>query len=117
MSHKIMIVDDDPEIVSYLKELLEDNGYSTCVATDGNQALEIVRQEQPDLITLDLEMPDEWGPRFYRRLSQDEAYRFLPVIVISGLSGSKYAIPRAVASLNKPFDKNELLRLIAQTLH
>ncbi len=116
MSHKIMIVDDDPEIVSYLKELLEDNGYATCVATDGSQALDIVRQENPDLITLDLEMPDEWGPRFYRRLSQHEALRSIPVIVISGLSGSKYAIPRAVASLNKPFDKDELLRLITQTL-
>lgn len=117
MSKKIMIVDDDPNIVSYLTDLFTDNGYQTCTAGDGSDAIEVVRTEKPDLITLDLEMPKEWGPRFYRKLTQqDEEFKKIPVIVISGLEGNKYAIQKAVASLTKPFDREQLLAIVKETL-
>ncbi|MBW1852447.1 MAG: response regulator, partial [Deltaproteobacteria bacterium] len=60
MAKKIMIVDDDPNIVTYLTDFFSDNGYETCSAADGSEALAIVKKEKPDLITLDLEMPEEW---------------------------------------------------------
>jgi CheY-like chemotaxis protein len=116
MAKKIMIVDDDPNIVSYLQEVFEDEGYETCTASDGSEAMEVVEQEKPDLITLDLEMPDEWGPKFYRNLSKSEKYKHLPVIVISGLSGNRYAIPKAVASFSKPFDRTGLLRAVKENI-
>lgn len=113
---KIMIIDDDPNVVTYLTDIFSDNGYETCSATDGSKALEIVKNEQPDLITLDIEMPEEWGPRFYRKLSQDPEYKRIPVIVVSGLAGNKYAIPKAVASLTKPFDPSELIGIVKDVL-
>ncbi|BBD10084.1 response regulator receiver protein [Desulfovibrio ferrophilus] len=113
---KIMIIDDDPNIVTYLTDIFTDNGYQTCSAADGSQAMEIVKNEQPDLITLDIEMPEEWGPRFYRKLSQDPEYKRIPVIVVSGLAGNKYAIPKAVASLTKPFDPSELIGIVKEVL-
>lgn len=113
---KIMIVDDDPNIVSYLTDIFTDNGYETCTAADGSQAMEVVKAEQPDLITLDIEMPDEWGPRFYRRLSQEPELKRIPVVVVSGLAGNKYAIPKAVASLTKPFDPDELIGIVKEVL-
>ena len=117
MAKKIMIVDDDPNIVSYLQDLFQDNGYDTCSAADGNDGLEMAKAEKPDLITLDLEMPKEWGPRFYRKLTQEEGeLSKIPVIVISGLTGNKYAIPKAVASLSKPFDRDELLKIVKETI-
>ncbi|MGE4297707.1 MAG: DVU0259 family response regulator domain-containing protein [Desulfovibrionaceae bacterium] len=116
MAKKIMIIDDDPNIVSYLSELFEDNGYATCTANDGAGAVDIVKSEQPDLITLDIEMPDEWGPRFYRKLTQEQEYKKIPVIVISGLTATKYAVPKAVASLTKPFDRDELLKIVRDTI-
>lgn len=116
MAHKIMIVDDDPYIVKYMVDILTDNGYSTCSASDGSDALEVLKREKPDLVTLDLEMPNEWGPRFYRKMSKDEEFKKLPVIVISGLSGIHLAIPGAVASFKKPFDPNKLLETIRETL-
>jgi len=116
MAKKILIVDDDPNIISYLTDLFGDNGYDTCSATGGHEALEIARKEKPDLITLDLEMPEEWGPRVYRRLSQEPGIMNTPVIVISGLSGNKYAIQKAVASVSKPFDRDELLRIVKDTI-
>ena len=111
---KILIVDDDPNIRDYLVSLLEDNGYATFTAVDVREGLETAKKENPDLITLDLEMPGEWGPRFYRQLSQDKGLKNIPVIVISGLSGNDYAISKAVATLSKPFDRDELLTLIKE---
>ncbi|BDQ35788.1 response regulator [Pseudodesulfovibrio nedwellii] len=116
MSKKILIVDDDKEIRSYLSELLSDNGYETVTAVDGSEAVEIAQQEKPDLITLDLEMPNEWGPRFYRKISQDEALKRTPVVVISGLNSIKYAIPKAIASLTKPFEPAQLLKIVKDAI-
>jgi len=78
--------------------------------------MEIVKKENPDLITLDLEMPEEWGPRFYRKLSKEKPFKNIPVIVISGLSGNQYAIHKAVASLTKPFDREVLLKIVKDTI-
>ncbi len=116
MTKKIMIVDDDPVIVKYLENIFKNSGYQTCVATDGSKGMEIVKKENPDLITLDLEMPEEWGPRFYRKLSKEKPFKNIPVIVISGLSGNQYAIHKAVASLTKPFDRDVLLKIVKDTI-
>ena len=116
MAKKIMIVDDDPNIISYLEDFFGDNGYDTCSAADGSEAMAVVKEEKPDLITLDLEMPEEWGPRFYRKLTKEEEYKKIPVIVISGLTGGKYAIQKAVASLTKPFDREQLLKIVKDTI-
>lgn len=113
---KILIVDDDPNIVEYLTTLFEDNGYATFTAHNVKEAIETAKKEIPDLITLDLEMPEEWGPRFYRKLSQEKALKNIPVIVISGLSGSSHAIAKAVACLQKPFDRDELLKIVKEIL-
>jgi len=61
-------------------------------------------------------MPDEWGPRFYRKLAKEEGFKNTPVIVISGLTGNEYAIHKAVASLTKPFDREELLKIVKETI-
>ena len=116
MTKKIMIVDDDPVIVKYLENVFKNSGYKTCVARDGSMGMEIVKKENPDLITLDLEMPEEWGPRFYRKLSKEKPFKNIPVIVISGLSGNQYAIHKAVASLTKPFDRDVLLKIVKDTI-
>lgn len=115
MPKKIMVVDDDPIIVKYLVNLFEDNGYLTCVAKDGLEAMQIAKNQRPDLITLDLEMPEQWGPRFYRDLSRDKELRDIPVIVISGLDGD-HAIRKAVAFVRKPFDAEKLLGIVKKTI-
>jgi DNA-binding response OmpR family regulator len=115
MSQKILIVDDDPAIARYLTTLFEDNGYQICTAENGKEAVEIFEKEQPDLITLDLEMPEEWGPRFFRKISKKKGFN-TPVIVISGLSGVKYSIPKAAASFGKPFEPEAVLEKVNSLL-
>jgi CheY-like chemotaxis protein len=116
MQKKILVVDDDPKVKSYLVSLFEDNGYAVCSAGDAAEALEVARSERPNLITLDLDLPGEWGPRFYRRMSQDKDLKNTPVIVISGMSGNEYAVGKAVASLSKPFDRQVLLNIVRETI-
>ncbi len=113
MTKKIMIVDDDPAITKYLDALFTDNGYETCIADDGKKAMDVFVENIPDLITLDLEMPEEWGPRFFRKISKTSGFN-TPVIVISGLSGRKYSIPKAEAFFGKPFNTDELLQAVKE---
>jgi CheY-like chemotaxis protein len=115
MPKKILIIDDDPVIVKYLQAIFSDNGYATCTASSTMEGMDVVRRERPDLITLDLQMPGEWGPRFYRKLRQDKQLRETPVIVISGIDGD-HAIKDAVAFLQKPFDPEKLVGVVKNTI-
>ena len=72
MPKKILIIEDDPVVLKYLQAVFSDNGYATCTATSSMEGLDVVRKEKPDLITLDLQLPGEWGPRFYRKLRKDK---------------------------------------------
>ena len=116
MAKKIIVIDDDPIVVKYLKTLFDDNGYETLVAYDGTEAEDLVKLAKPDLITLDLEMPKEWGPRFYRKMRKDDELKDIPVIVISGLSDPKHAIKGAVAVIRKPFDADKVLEIVKSTI-
>jgi CheY-like chemotaxis protein len=116
MPKTILIIDDDQIIVKYLENIFQDNGYATLSATNGIEAAEMVKKNKPDLITLDLQMPEEWGPRFYRKLTKDKEFKGIPVIVISGLSSSKYSLPKALGHLGKPFDVDELLNLVKDAI-
>ncbi|MCW7753633.1 response regulator [Desulfobotulus sp. H1] len=116
MRKKIMVVDDDPIIRKYLMNVFNDNGYEACGAASGPEASEILEREMPDLITLDLEMPDEWGPRFYRRMTKNPAFANIPVIVISGMQSRHLSINKAIAYLDKPFDPEKLIGIIKNTI-
>ena len=115
MPKKILIIDDDPVIVKYLQAIFSDNGYATCSASSSMEGLEVVKQEKPDLITLDLQMPGEWGPRFYRKLRQDKEVRDIPVIVVSCIDGD-HAIKDAVAFVSKPFDPEKVIGIVKNTI-
>ncbi|MBW2138347.1 MAG: response regulator [Deltaproteobacteria bacterium] len=116
MGKKILVMDDEPVVVEYLVDLFKDNGYETCCAYNAEQGFEVLRREKPDLITLDLDMPGVKGPLFYRRYSQMEEFKDIPVIVISGLHAPHRSIKKAVAALEKPVDRDELLRTVKETI-
>lgn len=115
MPKKILIIDDDPVVVKYMKAVFSDNGYATCSASSSMEGLAVVRAEKPDLICLDIQMPDEWGPRFYRKLRKDKDLRDTPIIVVSGIDGD-HAIKDAVAFVKKPFDPEKLVGIVKNTI-
>ncbi len=113
---KILIIDDDTVIVKYLEKLFNDNGYDTISAYDGLEADTIVKDIIPDLITLDLEMPKEWGPRFYRKLTKNKLCKDIPVIVISGLGSRDHSIRKAIGVFGKPFDSDKLMAAVKDAI-
>ena len=115
MPKKILIIDDDPIVVKYLEAVFSDNGYETSTASSTMEGLDVVKKEKPDLITLDLQMPGEWGPRFYRKLRKDKELREIPVIVVSGIDGD-HAIKDAIAFVKKPFDPEKLVGIVKNTI-
>ena len=72
---KILIVDDDPDISEYLSTFFQDNGYATETAKDGVEAMEMVEAALPDLIALDITMPEKSGVRFYREMKEHNVTR------------------------------------------
>ena len=116
MAKKVLVIDDDPVVVKYLVSLLEDNGYQTCTAGDGLQAMNVLKAEKPDLITLDLEMPEEWGTRFYRKFKKDEELKNTPVLIISGMPSRHLSVRDAVGYLAKPFDPEKVMELVKKAI-
>lgn len=80
----ILVVDDEAPVRKYLKMVLEDEGFRVITASDGQQALECVREELPDLISLDLVMPKRSGMKFYGDLQTRPEWKQIPVLIVTG---------------------------------
>jgi CheY-like chemotaxis protein len=80
----VLVVDDEPDVRSYLKNALEDAGFAVETAVDGLEALAMVRRSPPDLISLDLVMPKHSGAKFYRELQKDRKLSKIPVLIVTG---------------------------------
>ncbi len=88
-SRKILVVDDEPEVVNSLKESLEACGYEVLTALDGIAAVETARAEMPGLILLDLMLPTLDGYRVLKLLKSDERYRKIPIIVVTARANAE----------------------------
>jgi CheY-like chemotaxis protein len=113
---KIQVIDDEPHIVKYLTTFFQDNGYETCSAPNGEEGLKVLLQQKPDLVTLDLQMPNETGTRFYRNLMKEKEFKATPVIVISGIPGRHLAVSKPVGVFEKPIDRDALLEVVKRTI-
>lgn len=115
MAKKILIIDDDPEIVSYLKDIFHEAGYATVSAKDGVEGLEVAQVQAPDLITLDMEMPGRGGALFYVKLRQEPRLADIPVVIISGAPRVQ-SVGKDVPVLTKPIDPVKTLRVVKDML-
>jgi CheY-like chemotaxis protein len=113
---QILVVDDEKDIVEFLTQLLEDNGYEVAAAYDVVQGMEMVVKKRPDLILLDLQMPEETGTGLYRKLHNKKEYKDIPVIVISGLAGNYLAVGKSVPVIDKPPGEEQVLQEVAKAL-
>jgi CheY-like chemotaxis protein len=80
----VLVVDDEADVRSYLANALADAGFRVETAEDGLQALDMVRRNPPDLISLDLVMPRHSGARLYRELQKDKVLARIPVLIVTG---------------------------------
>ncbi len=116
MSHTILVVDDEADIRKFITAVLNKRGYETLTAENGREAFEIVERERPDLVILDLQMPNHTGTDFFRRLSKDKALGAIPVIVVRGLAGRPLAVREPFAVFDKPIDPDEFGETVDRAL-
>ncbi|MBU0503528.1 MAG: response regulator [Candidatus Omnitrophota bacterium] len=118
MSKKILVVDDEQDIVSMLKMRLEASGYEILTASDGNAAYNTAKAENPDLIILDLMLPGMDGYQVCRLLKFDQKYKQIPIIMLTakGQQEDKDWGAKAGADfyMTKPFEAKELLNKIKE---
>ncbi len=123
MAKKILVVDDEPDIRTYLTTFLEDAGYATASAANGDDGLVKARSEAPDLVTLDLTMPEKSGVKLYTELKGDAKLKAIPVVVITGIQGdiekflkTRKQVPPPEDFMAKPIDRDALLAKIRKLI-
>lgn len=111
----ILVVDDEPDQLTYIAAVLEDAGATIRKAHDGEEAMEALRKERPDLMTLDLEMPGKNGIDVFIEVREDPNLKDLPVCVITGnpemrrLIYERPATPLPEGFLDKPVSEETLI--------
>lgn len=122
-SKKVLIVDDEEDILTYFEAIFNDNGYCTILARDGIKGFEAAKSEKPDLITLDITMPKQSGLRLYRQFKDHPELKNIPVIIITAHDDfwgifvddlKEYAPPEGI--FYKPIDPVAVLKLIVEIL-
>ncbi len=124
----ILVVDDEPDVRQYLATVLEDAGFNVLTATDGEEALRMIRDERPDFISLDLIMPRKSGHKLLVELRRDKELSRIPVLIVTAharddlgkkdlhdiLAGSTMSGPGTY--LEKPIQPLNYVRSIQRTL-
>jgi CheY-like chemotaxis protein len=119
----ILVVEDEPDEVAYLTALFEDHGFNVISANNGQDGFEKAKSQRPDLITLDISMPEESGVRMFRDLQGDPATEAIPVIMITGVSHefkrfieTRRQVHPPAGYFDKPPDRDQLLAKINEIL-
>ncbi len=119
----ILVVDDDPDARDFFITVLEDHGYATVSARDGNAALQQLEKALPDLVTLDITMPEKSGVGVYRKLKETDEYKGIPVVIITGVSddfrqfiSSRRQVPPPEGYLSKPVEPQDLVAKVEALL-
>ena len=86
MGRIVLSVDDEDHVREFVSTVLEENGYTPIQATNGEEAMDIIRRSRPDLIIMDILMPKESGIRLYREVKTSESLKNIPVIIYSGVA-------------------------------
>ena len=119
--YRILVADDEPDFVTFVSTVLEDNGAEVIEAFDGNQALELARKEKPDLMTLDITMPGKSGIEVFEILREDDELANIPICIMTGKPELRQLIyDRAVRPpegyIDKPVDEEAVVVNIRKIL-
>ena len=126
---KVLIVDDELDVRIYVRTLFETSGYSPIVTRNGIEGLQKAKELSPDLIILDVMMPEAGGVTMYRELKADPQLKSIPVIMLTAVGEKSFShylkmlniniedpIPQPDAHMEKPLDHEKLLELVRNLL-
>jgi two-component system response regulator VicR len=118
---RILVIEDEAEMIDLTRIVLEREGYEVIGAVGGSRGLELIKSEKPDLILLDLMMPDIGGWEVYRQMKADEELANIPVVVVTAKAQSidkvlGLQVAKVDDYITKPFGPKELLSSINRIL-
>lgn len=129
MGRKVLCVDDDPDVRMFNVTVVEECGFTALEAENGEEGLEIVKKEKPDLVILDVLMPKQSGIRLYRELKTNKSFKDISVIMLSGIAKKTFLrsqkaltefggaeVPEPEIYLEKPVEPDELAETIKKYL-
>ena len=121
MANKIMVVDDEPDVVDLVKLVLESDGFKVVTAYSGKEALEKIGKEMPDLVLLDIMMPQMDGWEVYSRIRANPKTKDIPVAMLTAKSQSidkmiGLHVVQVDDYITKPFGRSELLERVKRIL-
>jgi CheY-like chemotaxis protein len=127
--NNILVVEDDLHMRIFITTVLETNGYNATATKDGKEGIQKASEAPPDLIILDVMMPEEGGISMYRQLKTDNKLKNIPVVMLSGVESETFAyslkmmnigledpLPEPEAYVEKPPKAEELLKIIERLL-
>lgn len=116
---KIIIIDDDVDLVELLKTRLELQGYSVCFAYDGEEGMSKIQLEKPDLIILDVMLPKKDGYTIFREIKYKDDLKNIPIIVLTAKDKMEemFAMEGLRQFVVKPFSSDELIRKVKAALN
>jgi CheY-like chemotaxis protein len=123
---KILIVDDEVEQIEFASTILEPSGYTVITAMDGREGMEKAKEEKPDLILLDIMMPERSGIGMYQELKHGEETKNIPVIIVTGIARGGHFddrmmrrdkdIPPPDGYIEKPMNPDAVLKMVRDLL-
>ena len=119
MGKKILVVDDEPDVLKVILIRLKKTGYEAFGGVDGREALDLARQIRPELIILDVYLPDMNGDAVAKILKEDKELKHIPIILISATAKSIAARAKECGAdgyLVKPFESEELIGAVKNIL-
>jgi DNA-binding NarL/FixJ family response regulator len=119
-TNKLLLIDDDPNLILLVKDYLEFQGFEVLTAENGREALELLQEEQPDLIVCDVMMPEMDGYAFVEEIRKDPSQSWIPVIFLSAKGQSADRVKGlntgADVYMVKPFEPEELVAQVESSL-
>ena len=127
MAKKVLIVDDEPDAVDFTREVVEGEGHTVVTASDGSKGLAAMRRENPDLVILDVQMPDMDGFEVFQEMKRDESLKAIPVVMLTGIREKvgigfsademkDYMGERPNGYIEKPIDPAKLKEAVSKVL-
>jgi CheY-like chemotaxis protein len=120
---KVLIVDDEPDVVTYLTLLLENDGYTVYSASSAGEGFDLVEIVEPDLVCLDIMMPKQLGLSLYEKMKRKDKLKNIPVLIISGVISEQdfefrklvpdNSIPPPQEYMEKPIKRELFLKTVA----
>jgi two-component system response regulator VicR len=118
---RVLCIEDEPEMIDLIRLILERKGFEVLGAVGGQEGLDFVRREKPDLVLLDLMMPDVDGWEVYRQMKADEELQHIPVVVVTAKAQSidkvlGLHIAKVDDYVTKPFGPGDLVESVERVL-